>query len=446
MSLLDTFDKIYKVEKKYGLLWTVPLFLIGCGTVFTCLYDQGLLPNLNEITKNCINLLSNSAQTGSLSLTEALGTISQPFFNVLPFMLIGAGTAGIPSWTVFGASDLVRDAWDTAKIEHDRKETILSNIPKQDRDKVNTKDREKYLSCNNELLRLYAGPDKKGRLIVPEGIESIGPNAFERFVTEKDLKIGPRIRNDIASIIVIPSSIRSLNPANIPRNSLLEFTDATRKICLESDCCDLHNRNISVQGGLFTDLLIACKVPDQVSSLNSQVSNLPTAVIDRLKNTLISIKDQKSKERILDELHKHVLCGDLTLMEFCAVLKKSGFENPKRYEGPDVIERLYGSEQNAIEQYANSYYQAENERAAEAAPKRKKNQRNNNETKAEKTIEEFIRKIEGKAKEPLVTESEQLKDVPDLKKRRVKPEAGPKAKSKNNKSKNQKQSNTHGRN
>ena len=124
MSLLDTFDKIYKVEKKYGLLWTVPLFLIGCGTVFTCLYDQGLLPNLNEITKNCINLLSNSAQTGSLSLTEALGTISQPFFNVLPFMLIGAGTAGIPSWTVFGASDLVRDAWDTAKIEHDRKETI----------------------------------------------------------------------------------------------------------------------------------------------------------------------------------------------------------------------------------------------------------------------------------------------------------------------------------
>lgn len=137
MSLLDTFDKIYKVEKKYGLLWTIPLFLIGCGTAFTCLYDQGLLPNLNEITKNCIKLLSNSAQTGSLSLTEALGTISQPFFKVLPFMLIGAGAAGIPSWTVFGASDLVRDAWDTAKVEHDRKETILSNIPKQDRDKVN---------------------------------------------------------------------------------------------------------------------------------------------------------------------------------------------------------------------------------------------------------------------------------------------------------------------
>ena len=194
---------------------------------------------------------------------------------------------------------------------------------------------------------------------------------------------------------------------------------------------------------MFTDLLIACKVPDQVSSLNSQVSNLPIAVIDRLKNTLISIKDQKSKERILDELHKHVLCGDLTLMEFCAVLKKSGFENPKRYEGPDVIERLYGSEQNAIEQYANSYYQAENERAAEAAPKRKKNQRNNNETKAEKTIEEFIRKIEGKAKEPLATESEQLKDVPDLKKRRVRPEKVSKAKGKNNKSKSK--NNTHGR-
>ena len=414
MSLLDTFDKIYKVEKKYGQLWTIPLFLIGCGTAFTCLYDQGLLPNLNEITKNCINLLSNSAQTGSLSLTEALGTISQPFFKVLPFMLIGAGAAGVPSWTVFGASDLVRNAWDTAKIEHDRKKTIL-NLPKQNRDKVNSKDREKYLSYNNELLRLYAGPDKKDRLIVPEGIESIGPDAFDRFVTEKDSNTGPRIRNDIASI-VLPSSIRSLNPNNIPRNSTLELIDVTQKIRLDRVNSLLRGRNICVQGGLFTDLLTACKDPDKVSSLNSQVSNLPTAVIDRLKNTLISVKDQKSKERILDELHRHVLCGDLTLMEFCAVLKKSGFENPKRYDGSDVIERLYGSEQNAIEQYANSYYQAENERAAEVAPKRKKNQRNSNETKAEKTIEELIKKIEGKAKEPLATESEQLKDVPDLKK------------------------------
>ena len=446
MSLLNTFDKIYKIEKKYGLKVTIPLFLIGCGIVFTCLYDQGLLPNLNEITKNCINVLSNSAQTtGNLPLTELKSTITQPFLNILPLVTIGALTAGVPSWTVFGASDLVHDAWDTAKIEHDRRKTI-SKRPEQDRDKVNTKDREKYLSCNNELLRLYAGPDKKDRLIVPEGIESIGPEAFDRFVTEKDSDIGPRIRNDIASI-VLPNSIRSLNPANIPRNSLLEFTDATRKICLESDCCDLHTRNISVQGGLFTDMLIACKVPDQVSSLNSQVSNLPTAVIDRLKNTLISVKDQKLKERVLDELHKHVLCGDLTLMEFCAVLKKSGFENPKRYEGPDVIERLYGSEQKAIEQYANSYYQAENERAAEAAPKRKKDQKNGNETKAEKTIEEFIKKIEEKLKEPLVTESEQLKDVPDLKKRRVRPEKVSKAKSKNNKSKskNNTQNNTHGR-
>ena len=443
MSLLNTFDKIYKVEKKYGLLWTIPLFLIGCGTAFTCLYDQGLLPNLNEITKNCINLLSNSAQTGSLSLTEALGTISQPFFKVLPFMLIGAGAAGIPSWTVFGASDLVRDAWDTAKVEHDRKETILSNIPKEERDKVNTKDREKYLSYNNELLRLYAGPDKKDRLIVPEGIESIGPDAFDRFVTEKDLKIGPRIRNDIASI-VIPSSIRSLNPANIPRNSTLELIDVTQKIYLDRIHSRLKRRNICVQGGLFTDLLTACEVPHQDSSLSSQVPNLSEALIDRLINTLNSVEDQDTKKSVLDKLHEQVLYGNLTLPDFCSVLDNSGFKDPGRYDGPDVIRNLYGSVENAIEQYAESYYQAENERAAEAAPKRKKNQRNN-ETKAEKTIEELIKKIEGKAKEPLATESEQLKDVPDLKKRRVRPEKVSKAKGKNNKSKNQKQANTHGR-
>lgn len=444
MSLLDTFNKIYKIEKKYGLKVTIPLFLIGCGIAFTCLYDQGLLPNLNEITKNCINLLSNSAQTGSLSLTEALGTISQPFFKVLPFMLIGAGAAGIPSWTVFGASDLVRDAWDTAKVEHDRKETILSNIPKEERDKVNTKDREKYLSYNNELLRLYAGPDKKDRLIVPEGIESIGPDAFDRFVTEKDLKIGPRIRNDIASI-VIPSSIRSLNPANIPRNSTLELIDVTQKIYLDRIHSRLKRRNICVQGGLFTDLLTACEVPHQDSSLSSQVPNLSEALIDRLINTLNSVEDQDTKKSVLDKLHEQVLYGNLTLPDFCSVLDNSGFKDPGRYDGTDVIRNLYGSVENAIEQYAESYYQAEKERIAKDTPKRKKKQRNSNETKAEKTIEEIIKKIEKKAKEPLVTESEQLKNVPDLKERRVRPEAVSKAKGKNNKSKNQKQSNTHGR-
>ena len=384
---------------------------------------------------------SNFAHTGSLSLTEALGTISQPFFKVLPFMLIGAGAAGIPSWTVFGASDLVRDAWDTAKVEHDRKETILSNIPKEERDKVNTKDREKYLSYNNELLRLYAGPDKKDRLIVPEGIESIGPDAFDRFVTEKDLKIGPRIRNDIASI-VIPSSSRSLNPANIPRNSTLELIDVTQKIYLDRIHSRLKRRNICVQDGLFTDLLTACEVPHQDSFLSSQASSLPEALIDRLINTLNSVEDQDTKKSVLDELHEQVLYGNLTLPDFCSVLDNSGFKDPGRYDGTDVIRNLYGSVENAIEQYAESYYQAENERAAEAAPKRKTNQRNN-ETKAEKTIEEFIKKIEGKAKEPLATESEQLKDVPDLKKRRVRPEKVSKAKGKNNKSKSK--NNTHGR-
>ena len=444
MKLLDILDKIYKIEKKYGLMVTLPLFLLGCGLAFPRLYDPLLLPKLTQMTGSFIEgTFSNLAHTGSLSFDAgALDTILQTSLKVLPLVTIGALTAGVPSWTVFGASDLVRDAWDTAKIEHDRKETILSNIPKQDRDKVNTKDREKYLSCNNELLRLYAGPDKKDRLIVPEGIESIGPDAFDRFVTEKDPKIGPRIRKDFKSI-VLPSSIRSLNPANIPRNSTLELIDVTQKICLDRVRSDLKSRNICVQGGLFVDLLTACEVPYQGLPPNIQVWNLPDALIDRLKNTLISVKSQESKRDVLDELHKQVLYGNLPLSQFCSVLDASDFDDRKRYKGADVIERLYGSEQKAIEQYANSYYQAENERAAEAAPKRKKKQRNSNETKAEKTIEELMKKIEGKAKEPLATESEQLKEVPDLKKRRVRPEKVSKAKGKNNKSKSK--NNTHGR-
>lgn len=440
MSLLNTFDKIYKIEKKYGLKVTIPLFLIGCGIAFTCLYDQGLLPNLNEITKNCINVLFNSAQTtGNLPLTELKSTITQPFLNILPLVTIGALTAGVPSWTVFGASDLVRDAWDTARIEHDRRKTI-SKRPEQDRDKVNTKDREKYLSCNNELLRLYAGPDKKDRLIVPEGIESIGTDAFDRFVTEKDPKIGPRIRNEFTSI-VLPSSIRSLNPNNIPRNSTLELIDVTQKIRLDRVSSLLKGRNICVQGGLFTDLLTACKDPDKASSLSS----LPSALVERLINTLNSVEDQDTKKSVLGELHEQVLYGNLTLRDFKSVLDASGFQDPERYEGSDVIKRLYGSVEDVIKKYAEDYYQAEKERIAKDTPKRKKKQRNSNETKAEKTIEEIIKKIEKKTKEPLVTESEQVKNVSDLKERRVRPEAVSKAKGKNNKSKNRNQSNTHGR-
>ena len=48
-------------------------------------------------------------------------------------------------------------------------------------------------------------------------------------------------------------------------------------------------------------------------------------------------------------------------------------------------------------------------------------------------------------REQHATESEQLKDVPDLKKRRVRPEKVSKAKGKNNKSKNKNQTNIHGR-
>ena len=440
MKLLDFLEKIYKIEKKYGLKVTLPLFLIGCGIAFPRLYDPLLLPKLAQITGSFIeSTFSNLAHTGSLSFDAgALDTILQTSLKVLPLVTIGALTAGVPSWTVFGASDLVRNAWDTAKIEHDRKETILSNIPKQDRDKVNTKDREKYLSYNNELLRLYAGPDKKDKLIIPEGIESIGPDAFDRFVTEKDSNTGPRIRNDIASI-VLPSSIRNLNPANIPRNSTLELIDVTQKIRLDRVNSLLRGRNICVQGGLFTDLLTACKDPDKVSSLSS----LPSALIERLINTLNSVKDQDTKKSVLDELHEQVLYGNLTLRDFKSVLDASDFQDPERYEGSDVIKRLYGSVKDVIKKYAESYYQAEKERIAKATPKRKKDQKNGNETKAEKTIEELIKKIERKAKEPLATESEQLKDVPDLKKRRVRPEKVSKAKGKNNKSKSK--NNTHGR-
>ena len=384
----DTFRINYKHTDKFGLF--AILFLIGCGLSFVNLYDPEFFPSLTCLIKEYITRSAfNPANTeGMVSETDALAAIIRMAFKIFFLMLIGAGMVGIPTWTIFGMAVFVRDVRDTVKIEYDRRKTI-SNIPKLDRNKVNATGREMYLSYGNELLRLYAGPDKKGRLIVPDGIESIGPDAFDRFVTEKDSDIGPKIHEDIASI-VLPSSIRNLSPYKIPRNSTLVFTDVTRKICLDSVYFKLRSHNISVQGGLFRDLLIACEFPYRVYP-TIQLANLSNKLLDRLKNTLVSVKDQESKERLLDELHKQVLCGNLTLMEFCVVLSHSDFNASKRYEGYDVIRRLYGSDQYAIEQYAESYYEAEKARIAEAALTRKKGQRNDNKRKADEEIEEFLR-------------------------------------------------------
>lgn len=387
MRQSDTFRINYKHTDKFGLF--AILFLIGCGLSFVNLYDPELFPNLTCFIKEYITRSAfNPANTeGMVSETNALAAIIRMAFKIFFLMLIGVGMVGIPTWTVFRMAVFVRDVRDTVKIEYDRRKTI-SNIPKLDRDKVNATGREMYLSYDNELLRLYAGPDKKNRLIIPDGIESIGPDAFDRFVTEKDSNTEPRIRNDIASI-VLPSSIRNFSPYNIPRNSTLELIDVTQKIRLDRVNSLLRGRNICVQGGLFTDLLTACKDPDKVSSLSS----LPSALVERLINTLNSVKDQDTKKSVLDELHEQVLYGNLTLRDFKSVLDASDFQDPERYEGFDVIKRLYGSVKDVIKKYAESYYQAEKERIAKDAPKRKKKQKNGNETKAEKTIEELIKSM-----------------------------------------------------
>ena len=185
-----------------------------------------------------------------------------------------------------------------------------------------------------------------------------------------------------------------MNPYNIPRNSTLELIDVTQKIRLDDIRSFLKGRNICVQGGLFTDLLCDCQTSTNTLSQKSQVLKLPTMLVERFKKTLRSINDQTLKERILDGLHKQVLCGNINLADFCVVLYSSDFKDQERYKGPDVINRLYGSKQDAIEQYAESYYEAEKARVAEAALIRKKGRRNDNKRKAVEEIEDFLRIVE----------------------------------------------------
>ena len=71
----------------------------------------------------------------------------------------------------------------TICILKDRKKTLAS-IPDLDVTLVNKRHVLSYLSYDNRLLRLYKGPDKNGKLCIPEGIESIDEHAFDDFLDD----------------------------------------------------------------------------------------------------------------------------------------------------------------------------------------------------------------------------------------------------------------------
>ena len=62
----------------------------------------------------------------------------------------------------------------------------------------------------------------------------------------------------------------------------------------------------------------------------------------------------------MDKFHALVLSGDLSIPDFSLLLKRIDFEPKDRYYGKDVIEKIYGSVQDAYMRFETKYYEMEN--------------------------------------------------------------------------------------
>ena len=250
----------------------------------------------------------------------------------------------------------------------DRKKTLAS-IPDLDVTLLNKRDILSYLSYDNRLLRLYKGPDKNGNLCVPEGIESIDEHAFDDF-SVYDISNGePRLKENM-SAIVLPSTIKNLNIDNIPRGTSLIFADARLKSILRNDENYLKSKEIEIKGGLFSKVLRECETLEH-DHFDFQKDNYVVAHlldhydIDRLNAALSQITDPSLKIELMDRFHALILSGDMSIPDFEYLLEEVDFEPKDRYYGKDVIEKIYGSVEDAYMRFENKYYESENIRTQE---------------------------------------------------------------------------------
>lgn len=253
-------------------------------------------------------------------------------------------------------------------IMKDRKKT-LSSIPDLDMSLVNNRNVLSHFSYGNKLLRLYRGPNRRGYLYVPKGTESIGEHAFDDFLMDGTSKETERINENITEI-VLPSTIRELDVDNIPRESVLVFANARSKSILRNNENYLKSKEIEIKGGLFSKVLRECETLEH-DHFDFQKDNYVVAHllehydIDRLNAALSQITDPSLKIELMDRFHALILSGDMSIPDFEYLLEEVDFEPKDRYYGKDVIEKIYGSVEDAYTRFEAKYYESENIRTQE---------------------------------------------------------------------------------
>lgn len=264
----------------------------------------------------------------------------------------------LPAYLIYKVWMFVLDAID---ILQERHKTLSYTLP--------------YLSYDNRLICLHKGPDSRGRLNVPEGIESIDEHAFDDFLVRGMHKKMKCLKKGI-SAIVFPSTIKELNIDNIPDGTTLAFADARSKSILRGSEDDLEYREIKIKGRLFVDVLKECETLEHKKQKKSddEFPEVPNILdpddIERINDALSKIADPSLKIKLMDRFHALILSGDMSIPDFKYLLMCVNFEPKDRYYGTDVIERIYGSVEDAYVWFETKYYESENIRKQEAAAER----------------------------------------------------------------------------
>ena len=185
-------------------------------------------------------------------------------------------------------------------------------------------------------------------------------HAFDWLVAPSTNDDPARFKKSVKSLFM-PDSIKGINPDNIPLGTTLVFDNATHKILCHKIKEQFPDRNIKIKGGLFFDVL------DECEGISNNIEVFPkTTVLPRtksgIKNAFAKLDDSLIKIYLMDKVHEQILKGNMSPDGFKAILNCTPMEDEykARYQGTGMIDRIYGSRQNATDKYAYTYYETEN--------------------------------------------------------------------------------------
>ena len=116
---------------------------------------------------------------------------------------------------------------------------------------------------------------------------------------------------------------------------------------------------------MFADVLKECETLEREELDDEEYGDeVPSILkrrdVERINTAFSKISDPSLKIRLMDKFHALVLSGDLSIPDFSLLLKRIDFEPKDRYYGKDVIEKIYGSVQDAYMRFETKYYEMEN--------------------------------------------------------------------------------------